>query len=391
MTMFPTASPADRSANDRRPRRGRLLARTAGLVSLAAIAVLTLAACNNSDASSSGAQPTGAAAITEGSAAQNGGQGNGQNGQGNGQNAGGQRRPGASGLIAEVDSNSMQVQASDSQTTVNWTSRTTFAQTVRASLTDVAVGNCVVAIAPRTDTGTTGSSGATAAPSTPAQSAPAQSGGPITAGTVAITAAVDGECTSGFGGGFGGGNRIAQSGQPLPSGAMPTGQAGAPPNGHSGANGGQSGTGGQGGTGGFPGGGAGFGGIVTGKVTAVSGSTITVESTRFGAPNGSAATSSGAATTGSASTGEKTTETVNVTGSTTYTTEKKATASAVKTGLCATALGAADDTGAIAATSVTLSEPVNGECTSGARGFGGGRNGQGRGNSQGTTGTTANG
>ncbi len=157
MTKINAAAPADRSDDGRRRRRGRVLARTAGLVPLAAIAVLTLAACNNSDASSAGGQTT-AAAITEGSAAaQNGASGSGTNG---GQSTGGQRRPGVSGLIAEVDTNSMQVQASDSQTTVNWTSKTTFAHTVKGALSDVTVGSCLVAVAPRSDTGTSGSAAA---------------------------------------------------------------------------------------------------------------------------------------------------------------------------------------------------------------------------------------
>ena len=79
-----------------------------------------------------------------------------------------------------------------------------------------------------------------------------------------------------------------------------------------------------------------------------------------------------------------------MTSSTTYTTEKKAASSAVKTGLCATALGTADDTGAITATSITLSDAVDGQCT-GGRGFGNGRGGQRNGQGQSSTGTTANG
>ncbi len=50
-----------------------------------------------------------------------------------------------------------------------------------------------------------------------------------------------------------------------------------------------------------------------------------------------------------------------------------ATADDVAEGTCLTARGEADDLGAVTAASVALSEPVDGSCTRGPDGFGGGR------------------
>jgi hypothetical protein len=58
--------------------------------------------------------------------------------------------------------------------------------------------------------------------------------------------------------------------------------------------------------------------------------------------------------------------TVTTTAATTYTKTVKATAAALKVGTCVTALGKADDTGAIAATSISVRSKVDGTC-----GFGG--------------------
>ena len=77
------------------------------------------------------------------------------------------------------------------------------------------------------------------------------------------------------------------------------------------------------------------------------------------------------------------TSTVTTTSSTTYSKTETATSSAIEVGLCATAYGTADDTGAIAATEIRLSAATDGECTGGfgAGGFGGfgGRGGAGNG------------
>jgi hypothetical protein len=91
-------------------------------------------------------------------------------------------------------------------------------------------------------------------------------------------------------------------------------------------------------------------------VTAVTGSVVTVQATN---PRTQATSS----------------VPVTVTGTTTFTTTQTATASAIVVGQCARATGSADSTGAITATSLTISAPTNGTCTSGfgfRGGFGGG-------------------
>jgi hypothetical protein len=57
--------------------------------------------------------------------------------------------------------------------------------------------------------------------------------------------------------------------------------------------------------------------------------------------------------------------TVTVSGDTTYTTTAKASADAVKVGACVSARGDTDDTGALTATSISVSEKVDGQCTGG--------------------------
>jgi hypothetical protein len=99
---------------------------------------------------------------------------------------------------------------------------------------------------------------------------------------------------------------------------------------------------------GAPGGGAGAA-IANGSVTSVSGSAIVIASQ----VPGSSATS----------------RTVTIGGSTKITTVAKATAGAVKVGKCATVQGSPNSSGTVAATTVRVTDPVNGQC--GGR-FGGG-------------------
>ncbi|MCK9902964.1 DUF5666 domain-containing protein [Frankia sp. Cpl3] len=106
----------------------------------------------------------------------------------------------------------------------------------------------------------------------------------------------------------------------------------------------------QGGQGGGFGGQGGFGGRATGRVTAVSGSTITVSGVSFGSD-------------------DPVTYTVLVNGDTTYTRSVDATADALAVGRCAVVNGESDDTGAVTATRIALSEATNGVC---ALGFAGG-------------------
>jgi hypothetical protein len=309
----------------RRP-SGRLVAAVG-----AGVLLLGASACGSSTPSNT------AATTTQGGYSQ----GNGQNG------AGTQRFPGATGKVAAITGSTAQVQnQTDGQVAVTWTSSTAFTQEVSTTAAAIKVGSCVVVGSAQTSTGSTTTTQPTA----------------VTATTVRITPATGGTCSPGFGGrtgGFGG-----QGGGPQFSGGGPGGAAGG------------SGGGGFEGTppSGFPSGGPngangrtfrGFGGGAFGKVTAVTANGFTVSSTR---PN--------------RSTGQSTTTTVTVTetGTTTYTTTVKGAASDVKVGVCVRAQGTTDSTGAVTARTVAISQPVNGECTTGffargGTGFGAGGQG----------------
>lgn len=296
--------------------RSSTMSRTRHLLVLAAplaAAALVLAGC-----SSGGSDEPAATAAASAPAAANG------DGAAPGGGRSGQERQGGgtSGLIAQVGDDSLQVRDDDGQTTVTWTDDTTFSATTTGTIADVTVGSCVVAI-------TGGMPGTSDDDSTDAAAAT----------TVTITAATDGECTVGGFGGRGAVGGDLPSGMPtdLPSG-MPTDlpSGGARPGGAP--------------TGGF----GGFGGFTSGKVTAVDGSTITVDAVDQDGTTGS--------------------NTVTVDSSTTYSATAEASAKALVVGACATVQGKADDKGAVAATRVVVSEATDGSCTSG---FGGGFAGRG--------------
>jgi hypothetical protein len=99
-------------------------------------------------------------------------------------------------------------------------------------------------------------------------------------------------------------------------------------------------------------------------VVSVSGSTIVVASRSFGP---------GAGASPAASTGTTTNKTVTLTSATKITTVQSATAAAATAGRCVTAQGKTDSTGAVAAASIAVTDPVNGQCTTGFGGFGGRR------------------
>lgn len=240
---------------------------------------------------------------------------------GPGGDAAGQARgfPGATGLLAQIDGKTLQVQGTDTQTAVTYSANTTFTNTVAAKLSDVVVGACVQARSAQPTSGTGGA-------------APTAAAGPVTAAFVEISPAENGRCTVG-GSRMPGARAPGGSGDPtLPPGVPPSGQARGP---------GPAGNG--------------FGGLgASGKVTAVSGSSFTVEST---SPQGSTAT-----------TAVPTTQTVQTSAATTYTRTEAANANALVVGLCVTALGKADNTGSIAATSMALRPAQKGSCSTG---FGG--------------------
>jgi len=289
---------------------------------------LVLAGCG-----SGGSTPTATASAGSGASAANSGQGG--NG-GFGQN----RVPGTFGLIAAIQGTTLQVQSTTDQTAVVYTAKTTITDQVAAKATDVKVGDCISARSAAA-TGTAGSSPSAAA------GAPTS----VAATTVTILSSTGTGCTDltaggGFGGGGGGfGGPPAGTGGSAPGGAPSGRPSGAP-------------------TGGFRGGFGGFG--ATGEVTAVSAGSFTVtESFRAVDRNGSSGAP--ASPTASPSTTSRTV-TVTYTSTTTFDRTAKAAPSAITVGSCVRALGQADDTGTVTATSLALSKAVNGQCTSAVRG-----------------------
>jgi hypothetical protein len=96
------------------------------------------------------------------------------------------------------------------------------------------------------------------------------------------------------------------------------------------------------------------GAFATGTVTSMSGSIVVIAARQPG-PNGST-----------------TNRSITVGPQTKITTPQSTTSQSVKVGLCVSAQGSADSSGTVTASSVRISDPVNGQCTTG---FGGGNNG----------------
>ncbi len=215
---------------------------------------------------------------------------------------------GISGTIAAASNSVLQVQDAESQTAVSYTPDTVIQSRVAGTLADVKVGSCVLV--------TSGDAAATAATA------------------VTISAAVDGECTGGFGGGPGAGGGTPPDGAPtdLPSGAPTDLPSGAPTDLPDGA-------------------GGGFGGFTAGLVTAVSGSTLTVDATSM---DGTTASTD-----------------VTVDADTSYVNTVASDASALVVGQCVAAQGESDDAGGLTATSLTVSTPGDDGCVSRAGGPGG--------------------
>lgn len=217
---------------------------------------------------------------------------------------------GISGLVAAVSDSLMQVQETDSQTAVTWTDDTVITRTAPVGLDTVAVGSCVVAIAPAVDEGSSETAAAT---------------------SVMVSEPVDGECTAGF----------VMAGGP-PSGELPEGaerpEGMQPPERMDLPEGGEMPENGE-----LPEGMAGaFGQMVSGRVTAVSGRTLTVETTD---PDGGTAT-----------------ETVETDADTAVTATIAADSSAIAVGLCATVRGETDSRGGMTATTIALSDAGEDGC-----------------------------
>ena len=213
------------------------------------------------------------------------------------------RMPGANGKVAAVSDSTAQVQGMDGQVAVTWNGSTTFTKDVSATLADVKVGACVL-VAPSGDAGSS---------STPATE--------VTAANVRITAKTNGSCGVGLrgpGGPDGPGSGQAGSGPQL-NGTPPSGgPKGQRPQVRA------------------------IGGAI-GEVTAVTSDGFTVDSVLPGSD-------------------DKTAMTVTVGADTTYTRTAAGAAADVKVGVCVAASGTTDDTGALTATSVAVSQPVDGAC-----------------------------
>lgn len=291
----------------------------------------SLVACSGSSGTASAASSTQAVApITQGSSAAGAAAG----GTIGGGAAVGGVRPAAYGTIAALSAGTMQVQNTTSQTTVTYTASTTFTQTSKTTLSAVKVGSCVTAAAAFVRTSTTGQA-PTGAAQTPATRAAVTA---LTAATVVITDPLSGKCTGGFGGLAG----SRPTGVAAPGSAAPQAGSGAAPTRAAGI--------------GSRAGRLNFGERASGQVTSVSGSTIVVEETNR-------------------QTSATTKVTVTVTPTTVYNQTTAAKPAALKVGLCAVAIGAADSTGAVAAKSIALSPGTANGCTSGFGGGGfGGRN-----------------
>lgn len=252
---------------------------------------LVLAACSSA---APGPGPSPAAAATTSSAA-----------------AGrpGFRGPAADGRIAAITGTTMQVQNQQTgQVAVRWTGTTTFTAQVPLAASRITVGACVTAAA-----------------------GPATANGTASAFTAA-SLLVEPTCST------------SRLGGPRPAGARPSGfPSGARPSGFP--------TGAR--RSGFPGGhGRAF---AVGKVTAVSGATVTIAARGFG-PAGATRT-----------------VTVTLASATRIVTTARATARSLAVGKCITAQGSADPTGTVTATRVQISEPSAGVCATGfgRGGFGG--------------------
>jgi Domain of unknown function (DUF5666) len=301
-------------ALSRVPRVGVRTLLYAGIVVATALA---LAACGPSSGSGNAGTPAGGSTPAPTGTAGGG--------------AGGQRQPGVNGLIAAVTGSTMQVQTRTDQTAVTWNDSTTFTTSKSATLADVTVGACVTVLEPAASGSATSGAG----------SAPATS---VTAASVDVRPAVNGQC-AGFGGAGGPGGGVGAGATPptrAPSDTATTGPGG----GRGGADGVRR--------------------VVGGQVTAVSADTFTVQETMR--PRG---------TDTATATATPTTATVTVTtnASTTYTAQRAATAADVAVGECASAQGKADDTGAVTATAISLRPATNGSCAAGFGGRGGGRGG----------------
>lgn len=247
------------------------------------------------------------------------------------------RAPGASGTIAAIEGTTLQVQGNGEQVAVAYTSTTTMTSQVETTADELAVGDCVsVRTAPDTSTASTSPSTANADTGTLA----------ATTVTILSTSGCDDVTPGGDGGGG------------IPAGGFPEG--GTPPSGmpEGAPSGAPSGM-----PSGGPPGGRGFGGFgALGEVTATSSGSFTLARTVPAMPGGATATPAPTASSSS------TQVTVSHDGDTSFLMTAKATAAAITVGSCVRATGSTDDTGTLTATTLALSRPTDGSCSTGVRG-----------------------
>jgi hypothetical protein len=220
--------------------------------------------------------------------------------------------PAASGTIASIFGQSLEVQGTQGQTTVNLTAKTVITATVPLALKDVVKGACISA------SGTKGT------------------GGKVDATLVTIEPSVKGNCTVG-GGGFRGAPGGAFPGRT--SGTVPS-RFRAPTNTAE----------------------------AFGKVTSVSGSKIVVQGISvagFGRPAKSTPVPV------RRTLPKPGPVTVIVSSKTRYQKTERVNSSALKVGECATAIGSTNNIGVVTATRLTVTQPTDGSCTTGFGGFGG--------------------
>jgi hypothetical protein len=290
----------------------RTLLTAASSAGTAALLLFAVSACGGGSTPSnasptSGAQPT-QTAVAGGAAA-------------------GQGFPGASGKVAAISGKTLQVQsASSGQVAVTYTAKTTFTEAVKATASAVKVGSCVNVR------------------STDEQAGVAAATGPVTAASVQLSPPVDGAC---------GARGLAGAGTDRNGGGF------TPPTGR------PSGTPGAGSGPGARTRGGGFAGArpVSGEVTAVDGSRITVAAMDLGETRVVGSTGSTTATPSAKPT--TTPVVVTTTAATTYTKTVTASAKDLAVGQCVTAVGTANDTGAVTASFIASQPAVNGECATG--------------------------
>jgi len=205
-------------------------------------------------------------------------------------------RNGASGQLVQVNGQTLILTGPNGDTTVTVTATTTYTKTSIATLADITKGTCIVANGQKDPTS-----------------------GAITATNVRISPKATAGCAvPGFGPGGNPGATPPAGATPRPT---PSGQANAA--------------------------------FVTGEVTAVSGTSVTVKTAASGS------------------------QTISVASAATITNTAEVTAAALQNGQCVRANGTLDSTGTVQATSVTITPAgPSGTCTTG----GGGRGGFGGGN-----------